>query len=356
MLPPVQAISSAVTVVTATLFILIARNLNEKTETDEHSNEALSRAILSELAADLNEADNEIDYELLEEKFKVFENSDNFNFSQEVEETTSEKEQQQVEVKIVESSGCLIEPQADLTIEATHKLKNNGQHRPYTLSLHFNPRPRAEKESPIPWTHCKLNLEWPLPKNVFVDVWSLRRLAPFTIDHYPSHVLNPSSIVAGLPFWSVKPRHPDLEVGVYDPKARPFILTAQVPFRIDQESLESPRIEGGKLVHADAPWNLDLHVPDLVVRYQPAVRGSLFQNHPNRIAYLPAPNLHFQCSRPGEDQQSGLQDLHVDWQLNRLRPLQISLPVGSATPVVGHVTMASILFSSLFLLITLYKF
>lgn len=352
----IEMISSAVTAVTATLFVLIVRNLNERTDSDleKTSNEALSNAILEELASDSvqNDIENEIDYELLEEKFKIFENSDNFV----IEEPFEDEKEGEVEVKIVESTGCLIEPQADLTIEATHNLRNSGQHRPYTLSLHFTPRPRGEKEAPIPWTHCKLNMEWPLPKNVFVDVWALRRLTPFTIDHSPAHVLNPSSIVSGLPLWSVKPRHPDLEVGAYDPKARPFILTADVPFRLDRESSESPRIEGGKLVHADAPWNLDLHVPDLAVRYQSAARGHLFQQHPNRVFYLPAPNLHFKCVRPGDEKDGGLHDLHVDWQLNRLRPIQISLPIGSATPVVAHVTMASIFFSSLFLLITLFKF
>ena len=295
-----------------------------------------------------------VDFELLEENnFKIFENEDNFI----IEKNNVEEEVE--EVKVGEDAGnfkaVLEEPQADLTIEANQNLKNSGQHRPYTLSLNFIPRPRGEKEDPIPWKSCKLQVEWPLPRNVFIDVWSLRRLAPFTIDQYPSHVLNPSNVIAGLPQWSVKPRHPDLEVGMYDPKARPFILTAQVPFRFDRDS-ESSRIEGGKLFHADAPWNLDLHVPDLVIRYQSAVPGTLFQKHPNKVSYLPAPNLNFKCVRPEDDQGVVINDLHVDWQLNRLRPLQISLPIGSATPLVGHLTMASVFFSSLFLLTTLFKF
>lgn len=355
---PIEAISSVVTAVTATIFILIIKNLKENNSKDfeKYSNELISQEILTELAADSyneNFNENEIDYELLEEKFKLLENLDKNEF---IEEMKGEEEIEISEVKIVESKTInnFIESQADLLIEATHNLKNSGQHRPYTLSLHFTPRPRGEKELPIPWTHCKLHVEWPLPKNVFIDVWSLKRLTSFTIDHYPSHVLNPSNIIAGTPGWSVKPRHPDLEVGSYDPKARPFILTADIPFRHDRAS-DSSRIEGGKLFHTDAPWNLDLHVPDLVIRYQQPKRGTLFQKHPNRVAFLPAPNLQFKCVRPDE-QDSAPTDLHVDWQLNRLRPLQVTLPIGSATPVIGHVTIASVFLSSLFLLVTLFKF
>lgn len=349
----VQVISSAVTALTAGLFVLIVRNLqgdNLNYGGEENSNEFLSQAILEELAADVVVVpkENEIDYELLEESLKLIDSvEDDYGESEDMKLTAGEASK--VEVKIVESTNLsgINEGQSDLTIEATHNIKNAGQHRPYTLSLHFMPRPR---EKPIPWTQCKLQVEWPLPKNVFVDVWSLRRLAPFTIDHYPSHVLNPSSIVAGIPSWSVKPRHPDLEAGSYGAKARPFILAADVPFRYDRES-EGSRIEGGKLVHVNAPWNLDLHVPDLMIRYQPAVKGSLFQKHARKAAFLPAPKLHFKCQSHEPEE-----DFHVEWQLNRLRPLQISLPVGSATATVSHATMASVLFSSLFLLTVLFKF
>ena len=316
-----------------------------KSDNEIVTNEALNSAILAELSAE-TEA-NEIDYELLEEKLKLLDYEDNF-----VEIEAEKKEI--VEVFETQSSQSNdVASVSDLTIEVTHNIRNKGQHRPYTISMHFMPRPRGEKESPIPWTNCKLNVEWPLPRNVLVDVWALRRLTPFTVDHYPSHVLNPSNIVAGLPVWSVKPKHPDLEVGAYDRKARPFILTAEVPFRLDRDTPVA-RIENGKLVHADAPWNLDLHVPDVFVRYQAAVRGSLFQKHPNKAAYLPAPSLHFNCVRTEE--AGGPESIHVDWQLNRMRPLQISLPVGSATPLVSQVTITSVLISSLFLFITLLKF
>lgn len=353
---PFPAISSAVTAVTASIFILIVRNLQEKEENNEGeqefiSNEQLSAAILSELSADIEEENsNEIDFELLEEKFKVLE-------AEELGKVES-GEGNLVEVDESESvsfTSKAAESQADLLIEATHNLRNSGQHRPYTLSLHFMPRPRGESETPIPWRHCKLQLEWPLPRSVFVDVWALRRLTPFTVDYYSSHVLNPSSVVAGMPSWSVKPRHPDLEVGAYDAKARPFVLTAQVPFRIDKDS-STPRVENGKLVHVDAPWNLDLHVPDLVMRYQAAARGGLFEKHASRITYIPAPNLHLKCVRVEDELHSGLDNLQIEWQLNRLRPLQLSLPIGSATPIVSHVTAASVIFSSLFLLVILLKF
>ena len=348
---PLQIISSIVTAATATIFVFIIRNLEETGPKEAGNanltNEALSSEILSELSVEIEA--NEADYEILEEKLKILESAEPENYEEMEKKEIVEVYESQSGASFISS---FTSPQTDLTIEATHNLRSSGQHRPYTLSLHFTPRPRGDKEPPIPWTGCKLNVEWPLPRNVFVDVWALRRLAPFTIDHYPSHTLNPSNIVAGLPLWSVKPKHPDIEVGAYDRKARPFVLTAQVPFRLDRES-ETPRIENGKLVHADAPWNLDLHVPDLVVRYQTAVRGSLFQKHPNKVAYLPAPNLHFNCLRPEES--SGPDSMHVEWQLNRLKPLQISLPVGSATPLVSHVTISSVLFSSLFLFIALLK-
>ena len=238
----------------------------------------------------------------------------------------------------------MIEPQSDLTIEATHKLINSGQHRPYTLSLHFTPRPRGEKETNIPWNQCKLKVEWPLPGSVLIDVWSLKRLTPFTM----GQSLSQSNVKAGLPTWTVKPRQPDLEVGAYESKAKPFILTAEIPFRIDGR--EDSRLENGRLIHLNADWNLNLNIPDLVIRYQSAQIGSVFKIHPNKVAYLPAPNVKFNCFHSNEE------EMHVDWQINRLRPLQISLPIGSATPLVSHVTFASVILSSLFLMFTLWKF
>ncbi len=338
MVLPYATFSTAVTATTVAAFFLIIKNLQLSENSEENSvNEALNSTILAELASkEETEESNEVDFEQLEEQFKALEAEESLKEEQENENQSENNDSDQNSFADLTGN----EPLADLSIEASHKLGNAGQHRPYTLSLHFTPRPRGD--NPIPWNECQLNMEWPLPKNVLVDVWSLRRLTPFTVENDPGHFLNPSSVSAGLPSWSVKPRHPDLEVGSYDAKARPFILTAQVPFSAEGGS----RIENGKLVQIEAPWNLDLHVPDLFVRYQPAVEGNLFQKHPNRVAYIPAPNLHFSC--PGEVQ--------IDWQLGRLRPLKISLPVGSATPFVSHVTVASVIFSSIFLLMTLMKF
>ena len=349
---PHATFSTAVTATTVAAFFLIVKNLEisekeNKSSSDGEgnlSNEALSSAILAELAA-VEEESNEIDFELLEEQFKVIEAEESVK-----EEPTEINSVEEGDIPTTESLHSTENTakngasNADISIEVSHKLSNAGQHRPYILSLHFTPRPRGDK--PIPWNECKLNFEWPLPKNVLIDVWSLRRLTPFTIESDSGHLMNPSSVSAGYPSWSVKPRHPDLEVGAYDPKARPFVLTAQIPFKTTASSGDLSRIENGKLVQIDAPWNLDLHVPDLFVRYQTAQRGNLFQKHANKVSYIPAPNLHFSCP----------EELQIDWQMDRLRPLKISLPVGSATPIVAHVTVASVLFSSIFLLVTILKF
>lgn len=362
---PYVAFSSVVTAITAIAFFLIIRKLEPKLEKEKENFEikAMNSTCLAELAMTVDQEANEVDFELLEKQFAELE----------AEETA--KEAAYIEGEMVSSEPIsssepfadgtvtneslsepaspvnipISEPLADLSIEVSQKLSNSGQHRPYTLSLHFTPRPRGDRV--IPWNDCKLNLEWPLPKNVLIDVWSLRRLAPFTIENDSGHVLNPSSVSAGLPFWSVKPRHPDIEVGAYDPKARPFILTAQVPFKVQGVA---SRIENGKLVQIDAPWNLDLHVPDLFVRYQPAQKGHLFQKHSSKSFYIPTPNLHFTC--PESTAAAEAEALQIDWQMGRLRPLKISLPVGSATPIVSHVTVASVIFSSIFLLVTLFKF
>ena len=354
---PYATFSTAVTATTAAAFFLIVRNLQTDHENENSSTEAMNSTILAELETTVDEESNEVDFELLEKQFIAIEALETAKDAEEysepvngepiIEEITFNDEPV-IEVvdsePVEETVHVASEPSADLSIEVSHRLSNSGQHRPYTLSLHFTPRPRGGNV-PIPWNECKLNLEWPLPKNVLIDVWSLRRLTPFTVENDSGHVLNPSSVSAGLPFWSVKPRHPDIEVGAYDPKARPFILTAQVPFKVENDA-KSSRIENGKLVQIEAPWNLDLHVPDLFVRYQTAQPGHLFQKHSSKVSYIPTPNLQFTCP----------EELQIDWQMNRLRPLRISLPVGSATPIVSHVTVASVLFSSIFLLLTLFKF
>ena len=345
---------------------MIARNIQEKesdnSEEKRLTNEALSAAIIAELESEISDDSNEIDYELLEEKFKVLEAEESSKIYVEGEEAVDEgkivemKDEIPIEEKsigdeIIDSS--LSGNPADLFIEASHSLKNAGQHRSYTLSVHFTPSLRVEDKSPIPWQRCRLNVEWPLPRTVFVDVWALRRLSGFTVDNYSSHVLSPSGISAGFPLWSVKPRHPDLEVGSYDSKAKPFILIAEIPFKRDKDLMQI-QIADGKLYNPNSPWSLDLHVPDLVVRYQAASRGSLFQGQRSKISYLPAPNLSFKCQSSERD--SDPESIHVEWHLNHLRPLKISIPVGSANSNVPHFTMASILISSLFLLISLYKF
>ena len=345
---PYATFSTAVTATTAAAFFLIVRNLQSdyENENENSSTEAMNSTILAELETTVDEESNEVDFELLEKQFIEIEAQETANDAEDYSEPfNGEPVIDDIESGPVEETVHVAsELSADLSIEVSHKLSNSGQHRPYTLSLHFTPRPRGGN-APIPWNECKLNLEWPLPKNVLIDVWSLRRLTPFTVENDSGHVLNPSSVSAGLPFWSVKPRHPDIEVGAYDPKARPFILTAQVPFKVENDA-KSSRIENGKLVQIEAPWNLDLHVPDLFVRYQTAQPGHLFQKHSSKVSYIPTPNLQFTCP----------EELQIDWQMNRLRPLKISLPVGSATPIVSHVTVASVLFSSIFLLLTLFKF
>jgi hypothetical protein len=353
MLPPYATFSSVITATTVAAFFLIIRNLETDIKKENLKGEVMNSTILEELAmGGADEESNEVDFESLESQFVALEAEE---MAKEAAEESRESEQvsresEQVSREPIDNKDEPIasdaeisnsEPLADLTIEVSHKLSNSGQHRPYTLSIHFTPRPRGD--GPIPWSECKLNLEWPLPKNVLVDVWSLRRLSPFTVENDSGHVLNPSSVSADLPFWSVKPRHPDIEVGAYDPKARPFILTAQVPFKVDGEG---SRIENGKLVQIDAPWNLDLHVPDLLVRYQAARPGHLFQKHSSKSFYIPTPNLQLTCP----------EELQIDWQMSRLRPLKISLPIGSATPIVSHVTVVSVLLSSIFLLVTLFKF
>lgn len=350
---PYATFSAAVTAITATVFFLIVRNLqsyyeNEtknETEAENLLTQVMNSTILAELAATADEESNEIDFELLEKQFLAIEAEEAANEPLEGESVIDSAESDPIEetVHVVSEPEPEPEPLTDLSIEVSHKLSNSGQHRPYTLSLHFSPRPRGD--GPIPWNDCKLNVKWPLPKSVLIDVWSLRRLTAFTVENESGHVLNPSSVSAGPPFWSVKPRHPDIEVGAYDPKARPFILTAQVPFKAEADGKIS-RIENGKLVQIDAPWNLDLHVPDLFVRYQTAQLGGLFQKHSSKVSYIPAPNLQFICP----------EDVRLDWQISRLRPLKISLPVGSATGIVSHVTVASVLFCSIFLLLTLFKF
>lgn len=355
---PYPWLSSVVTAITASIFFLIVIILKDEEtsvkgkEQNGQSNEQPSSSILAELSAERESAEgddsNEIDFELLEEKFKLLEAEQNQKIEETFEDSeknNTEQDEKESEIGSFTASKASNEPQADLTIEASHSLKNSGQHRQYSLSLNIIPRPRGEFEKVIPWDTCKLHLEWPLPRSVFVDVWALRRLAPFTIDQKSWHVLNPSSVTAKIPSWSVKPRHPNLEVGVYDVKARPFVLTAQVSFEI---ASSGPKVVNGKLIHVDAPWNLDLHVPDVMVRYQSAVIGGLFEKHEKKVTYLPAPNLHLKCEENN--------NFEIDWQLNRLRPLQVSLPVGSATPIVSHVTAISVIFSSIFLLVTLFKF
>ena len=133
---PVQLVSSIVTAATASIFVLIIRNLDEKPATDNETvtNEALNSAILAELSAE-TEA-NEIDYELLEEKLKLLDCEDNFvDIEAEKKETVEVFETQSSQSNDVASV-------SDLTIEVTHNIRNKGQHRPYTLSMHFMPRPK----------------------------------------------------------------------------------------------------------------------------------------------------------------------------------------------------------------------
>ena len=349
-------VSSLVTIVTSTIFIFITKNLSIETENyDNFNNENEKLTInadkisFSELVEG-NENSNEIDFELLEEKFKLLEESEiivDSNDEKESEivdsnedEIICEDENSKSTTNLKDSS---LQDSSGLSIKATHKLLNSGQHRSYILSLNFNPR----SSSSIPWSNCKLKLQWPLPRNVLVDVWALRRLGPFTIKQFPGGALNPGGVKVNFPVWSVKPRHPDLEIGAYDPKARPFILTAEISFTKNSYGGQI-EINDGKLVNSNAPWNMNLHVPDVFIRYQTPVPGSLFQKHPNKISYLPTPQLQFICD-------DDVETLHVDWQLNQLRPLQISLPIGSANPLVAHVTSASVVLCSLLLLFTFLK-
>jgi hypothetical protein len=334
----ISALSSAVTALTATLFLLIVKNNSPPTSEDSETEVPL---LLSEDA-------NEVDFELLEatlqaaneigaqqhevaEQLAQLSNEEDSKQStrQSQEETKQSTRQSQVEkeeeISVLNDSHT--EPSADLSIEARHELSGLGQHRRYKLSLRLQPRARGDFESPIDWSTCKLNVEWPLPRNVLVDVWALRRLTPFTLS--VDEELNAlASITAALPQWSVKPRQPDLEVGAYDPKARPFIVSAQVAFKTV------------KSVDSKTPWSFELIIPDLFVRYQSAQSGGLADS---KVFYLPPPNMKFDCGQ-------------VDWHLDLLRPLQVSLPVASANNFIPHATMASVLLSSVSLLACLWKF
>lgn len=352
----ITAISSIVTILTIVTFIFIIKreNFDFSTGATISSTEKLNLQLIQEIYTelrtetldDLNLNEYEADYELLEGKFELLEEKEKENeeefeglgsnpLEREINKAKAEAESESFLNREIE-----IEESVDLVIEATHNLKNSGQHRPYTLSVHFSPR------SKIPWNQCKLMIEWPLPRNVFIDVWALRRLSPFTVEHLSDQ----NGVYALFPFWSVKPRHPDLEVGAYDQRARPFILIAEIPFK---EQDQSPTIRLGKLLDSSAPWNLNVHVPDLVVRYQKAQVGGLFEQHRNKKTFLPAPELAFRCHM--SDSQSD-DDFKIDWNTHKLRPLAVSIPIGSANPLVAHITLGSVIFCSLALIVSLIKF
>ncbi len=331
-----MALSSAVTLLTGAICFFLARNLNE---TDFLSDPADNSRLTAQIMAELEEP-NVADYSTLEALIEEQLVEEVEQFDQEVIEEVAVKETS------LTSEDVPVEKSApDLVIEAIHNLRNSGgQHRSYALSLHFSPRPRLEAERSIPWTRCSLRMEWPLPRNVFVDVWTLRRLAAKS----EGSLVQKSTIVANSPLWQVKPRHPDIEAGAYDQtRAKPFLLTAEVSFR---ELGPSPLVKDGRLLDEDAPWDLELVVPDLVVRYQAAQDvGNFLAKLNSPSIYLPTPSLHFTCGRGDE---GSVRALDVEWRLHRLRPIELSLPIGSASPLIGQFTMATLSTASL-LLITL---
>lgn len=330
-----MAISSAVTALTAAAFLLLTRNLDEN---DFGADPADNARLTAQILAELDEP-NVADYRTLETMIE--------EHLTEAQPNALLKEEIKINESSLTSENILIKPSPDLTIEASHLLRNGGQHRAYTLSLHFSPRPRLEGEPVVPWQQCRLKMEWPLPKNVFVDVWRLRRFAGPSIQ-------TASTIVPNAPVWSVRPRHPDIEVGSYAPEAKPFLLTAEVSF---SELGPSPLVRDGRLLDSDSPWQLNLHVPDLVVRYQKAANvGDLWAQLHSPPIYLPTPKLHFNCARERRGDRESVADLNVEWRLHRLRPMEISLPIGSASPVIAQITIGSIVTSSLLLLSLLFKF
>lgn len=347
----VAGVSLAVAFATAGAFLFLTRDLqHEGLAVSSLSNARLAQAIFAEIAE--TEETHVADFEQLEGLLEGL-LEEQLRPTEATAQSSVRMDESEVTVEDVVAGGVPPRP-ADITIEATHNLQNAGQHRPYTLSLHFSPRPRLEDEQPIPWTACVLRVEWPLPRGVFVDVWSLRRLAPFTIATHPSVLeaagaVTPSTINAMLPVWSARPRHPDLEAPAYGDCARPFVLTAEVSFA---EAGASPMVRDGRLLDADAPWNLDIRIPDLVVRYQQPVAGRLWDRVVSKPVYIPAPQLHFQCMRPDD---SAVSSLRVAFHTHRLRPLVVSLPVGAATLLVGAMTMLSVAISSLLVLVVLLR-
>jgi hypothetical protein len=346
-----MALSSAVTVLTATVCYFLARNLNETDFiSDPADNARLTAQIMAEVEADEDEeSDNVADYRTLEALIE--------------EQLTAEPGgPEAVKVPVKETSFTsqdvpVQKSSPDLVIEAIHHLRNSGgQHRSYALSLHFSPRPRLEAERAIPWTKCHLRVEWPLPRSVFVDVWALRRSAGKSGDDVSplQQQQQKSTIVATSPLWQVKPRHPDIEAGAFDlSRAKPFLLTADLSFR---ELGVSPLVRDGRLLDADAPWDMELSVPDLVVRYQAAQAAShLLAQVQSAPIYLPAPALRFTCARGPQEEISVVRELELEWRLHRLRPIEISLPVGAATPFVGQFTFGMISASSLLLISLLLK-
>ena len=340
-----MAISSAVTLLTATACFFLAKNLKES---DFLSDPADNANLTAQIMAELEEP-NVADYRMLEALIEEqLEDASLATDSAAVAAAEVVVEQVKVKESSVTSEDVPVQKSSpDLVIEATHLLLNSGQHRSYALSVHFSPRPRLEAERSIPWTRCNLRMEWPLPRNVFVDVWTLRRLSGKS--HLPG---SGSTIVASPPVWQVKPRHPDIEAGAYDQsRAKPFLLTADVSFT---ELGPSPLVKDGRLLDADAPWNLELLVPDLVVRYQAAqVVDSFLAQLQSPQFYLPAPSLHFSCGRLDE---RSVRDLDVQWRLHRLRPIEVSLPVGSASPMVGQVTIGTVCTAAVLLISLLLKY
>lgn len=368
-----MALSSGVTLLTAAACFFLARNLNEADFiSDPTDNARLTEQILAEVeepnVADYRVLEDRIEEQLQpaeevaavedEEEEKVSEkDKDTASSSSPSDSPTNGKEENISDSTSSESAAELkAQPekeahQPDLVIEASHLLKNSGQHRAYSLSLHFNPRSRLEAEHAVPWTRCNLRMEWPLPRNVFVDVWSLRRQSAKSSASRRAVEDSASTIVPSQPVWQVKPRHPDIEAGAYDQtRAKPFLLIADVAF---SELGPSPFVKDGRLLDVDAPWRMDLQVPDLVVRYQAAQDSGanfLAQLTSPRF-YLPPPSLQFTCDQ--ESSHAG--DVNVQWRLDHLRPLELSLPVGAASPVVGQFTIGTITTAALLLITLLLK-
>jgi len=185
---------------------------------------------------------------------------------------------------------------ADIRLSPSHHLFPNGLHSSYKISIGMRP----ERDG---LAGCLLSASWPIPKELIVDPWILRRLTD-------------------LP-WTVTDLI-DIEAPAYSTKAKEYLLSVSVPI--------------SALAFRNATSTLTIEIPDIVSRYQLI---SSPEEGQYGEAVFPVPQLTFTCDDQGEFHQVQ-RELVVAFDSDEsFIPLRIKVPIVDIqlAPLVNFVTI-----------------